>query len=185
MLTHLVRTTLDILLLRKGPQDLPAVQTPVLVSLIAYFSLNFLLLRSGLPAAQAMLHAFLACGVLVLYTHFLLRWRQLGVRFMQTLLALLLTGIVLGLLTVGPMRALTPFLEAVATAESESEILVQPPAWAVLMYAVVGLWHLVVMGHIFRHALDTTLGRGILLTLLYEIILLTTIRLLNAMLGVG
>ncbi len=183
LMSDLLRTTLDILLLRKGPQDLPASQTLPMLAMLVYFGLNFLLLRSGLPGGQAMLHAFTACAVLAVYTHALLRWRQKGPRFAQTLLALLTTGIVLGLLTVGPMQALQPFLEALATAEDESQIVLQPPAWAVLMYAVVGIWHLVVMGHIYRQALDTTMGRGILFTLLFEIVLLSTIRVINGLLG--
>jgi hypothetical protein len=184
MFANVLRITFDILLLKRGPQDLPASQTLALGAMLTYFGLNFFLLRSGLPAGQAMLHAFLACGVLALYTHALLRWRQMAARYVQTLAALLVTGIALGLLTVGPMQALQPFLEALATAESESEILVQPPAWAILMYAVAGIWHLVVMGHVFRHALDTTMGRGILFTLLYEIVLLSTIRVANGVMGI-
>ena len=184
MTSNLLRITLDILLLRRGPQDLPTSQSLTLGIMLAYFGLNFFLLRTGLPAGVAMLHAFLACAVLALYTHALLRWRQMSARYIQTLLALLATGLLLGLLTIGPMQALQPFLEAIATAENESEILVQPPAWAVLMYAIAGIWHLVVMGHIFRHALDTTMGRGILFTLLFEIVLLSAIRLANGLMGV-
>ena len=184
MLANMLRTTLDILLLKRGPQDLPASQTLVVVAMLAYFSLNFVLLKAGLPGPQAVLHAFLACAILALYTHGVLRWKQMSPRFSQTLLGLLLTGLVLGLLTVGPMQALQPFLEAIATAEDESQISVQPPAWAVLVYAIVGFWHLIVMGHIFRHALETSLGRGILYTLLFEIILLTTIRVANGLMGI-
>lgn len=185
MLSTLSRTTLDILFLKKGPQDLPAVLTLVVGAMLAYFTLNFFLLQTGLPAAQALTHAFLSCLILALYTHGLLRWKKLPERFTQTLLALLLTSVVLGLLTVGPMQALQPFLEEIATAEPGAELVIQPPTWAVLLYAVAGIWHLIVMGHVFRHALDSNMVTGILFTLLYEVLLLTTIRVANGMMGVG
>lgn len=184
MFSNLLRTTLDILLLRRGPQDLPGAQVLVGSTMLAYFGLNFFLLQTGLPAMQAMLHAFVSCAVLALFTHGLLRWKNKPERFNQTLLALVLTGVILGLMTVAPMQALQPFIEAVAKAEAGTEITIQPPAWAVLSYAVVGIWHLIVMGHVFRHALETTMGRGILFTLLYEILLLTTIRVANGLIGV-
>ena len=130
MFANVLRITFDILLLKRGPQDLPVSQTLTMGAILAYFGLNFFLLNSGLPAGLAMLHAFLACGVLALYTHAILRWRQMSVRYMQTLAALLLTGLVLGILTIGPMQALQPFLEALAELKEGEELLVQPPAWA-------------------------------------------------------
>ncbi|MGB1581014.1 MAG: hypothetical protein ACPHER_05870 [Nevskiales bacterium] len=185
MLSTLSRTTIDILFLKRGPQDLPSVQTLVVGSMLAYFSLNFVLLKTGLPAVQALTHAFLSCLVLALYSHGLLRWKKRPERFTQTLLALLLSSVVLGLLTVAPMQALQPFLEEIAKAEAGAELSMQPPTWAVLLYAVVGIWHLVVMGHILRHALDSSMANGILFTLLYEILLLMTIRVANGLMGVG
>lgn len=185
MLTKLILTTFEILQLKRGPQDLPASQTLTIGALLAYFGLNFSLLNTGLPTGQALIHAFLSVAVLGAYTQVVLRWRKLDARFQQTLLGLLVTGVVLGLLTIAPMQALQPFLEALAEMKEGDELLVQPPGWAVLMYAVVGIWHLVVMGHVFRHALDTSLGRGILLTLLYEMLLLTAIRIANAAMGIG
>lgn len=184
MFRQFLLISFEILQLKRGPQDLPASQSLLGLTLATYFVLNFLLLTTGLPTAQAMIHSFLACAVLAAYIQGLLRWRKLDARFHQTLLGLLSTGVILGLLTIGPMQALMPFLEAVAEMEQGGELTVQPPGWAVMMYAVVGIWHLIVMGHILRHAMDTTLGRGILFTLLYEILLLTAIRLANGIMGI-
>lgn len=185
MFSRLVLTTFDILMLKRGPQDLPASQTLTVGILLAYFGLNFGLLNTGLPAGQAAVHAFLSVAVLGAFTQAVLKWRKLEARFQQTLLGLLVTGFVLGLLTIAPMQALQPFLDALAQMQEGDELLVQPPGWAILIYAVAGIWHLIVMAHIFRHALETTLGRGILLTLLFEIFLLTGIRIANAAMGIG
>lgn len=185
MFSQLLLITFDILLLKRGPQDLPASQALTIAALLVYFGLNFALLSSGLPLGQSLIHAFLVCAVLGAYTQGLLKWRKFEARFQQTLLGLLATGIVLGILTIAPMQALQPFLEALAELKEGDELLVQPPGWAVMMYAVAGIWHLIVMGHVFRHAMETTLGRGILMTLLYEIFLLMTIRIANGILGVS
>lgn len=170
MLTQLLRVTLDLLLLRRGPQELPS-DWGLLGGLgFVYCSLTFTQVRLVADTGAALGQAILAAGLLVLFAHLILRWRGVPERFVQTLTALFAVGTVLTLLMLGPTTALAPFLESLAEAENP-EAVAQPPGLVLLAYAVIGIWGLVAFGHIYRHALSVNLGLGVATALGFEVLL--------------
>lgn len=180
LLQQILRVTIQILLLRTGPQDLPSSWRLVYGLAGAYVLLNTLVLRLGMSEFQALAHALAVTAVLVVYTRWLLLRARLEVRFAQTLTALLATGILLGLAALPCMIALQPFLEQLKVL-GKNDPLPPAPALAMFGYMLLSLWHLLAMAQIYRHALDTTLGRGAMLAVLYELVLLLMIRLTSGL----
>ncbi len=175
MLQQTLRVTIRILLLRAGPQDLPSSWRLVGGLAGAYVLMNTLVLSLGMSEIQALLHALAVTAVLALYTRWLLRRARLEVRYAQTLTALLATGILLGLAALPCMIELQPFLEQLRVL-GKNDPPPPAPALALVGYMALSLWHLLAMAQIYRHALDTTLGRGAILAVLYELLLLLMIR---------
>jgi len=79
----------DIILLRRGPEQLPASRTLLVLMIV----LNFVgsLIWAGVvsvPAIDAMLQSLIACGVMLLWYHWALHIAQKRERYLQTLTAL-------------------------------------------------------------------------------------------------
>jgi drug/metabolite transporter (DMT)-like permease len=178
MLPQLLRVTVDLMLLRRGPQELPS-DWGLLGGLgFVYCSLAFTQVRLVADTGSAFAQALLATGMLALFAHAVLRWRGEPGRFVQTLTALFAVGVVLTLLMLGPTTALVPFLESLAQAQ-DPESVAQPPIPVLLAYIVIGIWGLVVFGHIYRHALGVNLWLGVATALGFELLLFFTLSLLG------
>lgn len=170
MLAQLLRVTADLLLLRRGPQDMPS-DWGLLGGLgFVYCSLAFTQVRMVTEAGPALAQAALATVLLVLFVHSILRVRGVPERFVQTLTGLFAAGAVLTALMLGPTTALAPFLEALGEAQNPDAV-PQPPGLVMLAYIVIGIWGLVVFGHIYRHALDVNLWLGVAAALGFELVL--------------
>lgn len=179
MFSQLARVCVDMLLLRRGPQDLPSSWSLLAGLGVAYCSLAFMQVSLVTDAAPAITQAFLATMLLAAYVNAILRMKGLSSRFVQTLSALFLVGGVLTILMLGPTSALTPFLTALAE-NPDAQSAPQPPAFALLAYMLLGFWSLVVFGHIYRHALNVSMWMGIGTALLFEFTLFLTFALLGA-----
>lgn len=178
MLSQIARVSLDILLLRCGPQDLPADWRLLAGFAVVYCSLAGMQMSLVTPAGSAVFQAILATLLLAAYVNAVLRLREMPERFVQTLSALFIIGSALTLLMLGPTSALAPFLQAVAD-NPNAQAAPQPPAIALFSYMLVGIWNLVVFGHIYRHALSVPLWMGIGAAVLFEFVLLMSITLLS------
>lgn len=171
MFAQTLRVTVDLLLLRRGPQDLPS-NGNLLVALGAgYFILAFAQVRMAVATGPALVQAILATGLLAAYIRAVLHTRGLPSRFAQTLAGAYAVGIVLTVLMLGPTAALAPFLQNLAASGGAAGA-AQPPALLLLAYLVVGIWGLIAFGNIYRHALETSLGLGVLVALGFEFLLL-------------
>lgn len=179
MIAHTLRTTFDLMLLRRGPQDLPANWNLLIGLGVLYCIVAFVQVRLVAPVEAALFQSLLATGLLALYVHALLQFRRLQARYLQSLSALYALGIVLTVLMLGPTVALAPFIEQLRQA-SDPQSVPQPPALMVLAYLVVGLWALTVFGNVYRHALQTGLGFGMVLALGFELLLFLVFALLGA-----
>lgn len=178
MLSQFARVSIDMLLLRRGPQDMPS-DWRLLVGLgVAYCSLAFAQMSLVAPAGPAIFQAVLATTLLAAYVNAVLRLRETPDRFVQTLSALFAIGSVLTLLILGPTSALAPFLHAMAE-NSDAQTAPQPPAIALFAYMLVGVWNLVVFGHIYRHALEVRLWMGIGAAVTFEVVFLVCMTLLG------
>ncbi len=153
----------DLLLLRRGPQDAPY-SPRLLVSLVLAALLVDVVLTTSVPANTeiggrlaivavcASLIALLAVSGLILH----LAGRQ--ARYVQTATALVLVELALGLIGL-PLAALIGQAPAAGHPPAPGQAL------ATLGFVAVGVWGLLVRGHILRHALEVGFGYGVLLAL--------------------
>jgi hypothetical protein len=162
----------DILLLRRGPQDLPY-STQLLTSTIAACVFAHTLSALSLTAADlgtALASAifFVLLSLLALFA--LLSLRRLRNRFVQAGTAFLGCHFVFTLMSI-PLGLVIP---------TKSTPPDQIPAFAlVLMPVALGcaIWQLVVNAHILRHSLDIPMWTGVAIVLLWTLIALVVVAL--------
>ncbi|MDN5938354.1 MAG: hypothetical protein L0H83_06795 [Salinisphaera sp.] len=173
MFSQTVAVTVDLLRLRRGPQDLPADWNLLAMLAGAYFIVTFAQVLVAAPTGVALLQALLATVVLAGYVRAVLGSRGRVARFAQTLAAMYAVGIVLTLLMLGPTATLAPFLTSLAQGTAQQSAAAAPtaPTLGMLAYMIIGVWGLVVFGHVYRHALDIGLGIGVLVALGFEVLL--------------
>lgn len=173
-----VRLVIDLLLLRRGPQDMPAGTSVLYGAAAAYCSLLFLQSRMIATAGHAIFQALVATLALAVYARTLVRLRGYPNRVVQTLSALFASGAAITLLMLGPTLAVAPFFVALGQAGSAAQ-LPQPSPVAMLAYIVIGFWGIAVSAHIYRHALETAFLVGLGAALGYEVLLLLVFSLLG------
>lgn len=159
----LIQFFVDLCLLRRKPQDLPA--SPVLfAAVLAVAVLGGLLLSvtagSGVVGAlaQSLLDLLLLLGVL----HLALKALDKQARYLQTATALLGADAVIGFVALVPVGLAAP--AAGAGAEPGAELLL-----AGLMFLALVAWSVLVVGHILRHALDLSLAQGIVIAVAFDV----------------
>ncbi len=150
---------IDLCLLRANPQDLPASDFLLGLTMLAYLAVNvsLSLLSWALPRALAVSLADLL--VLSAFAWTALQWRRKPARFRQTLTALTGTGTVLGLLALPMVAGLMAAQRAGGGAGALG-----------LVWLALVVWSVVVLGHILRHALSVSFGTGIALGVLYTVL---------------
>lgn len=155
----LLRIFADICLLRAAPQDLPASRVLLGLSLGAYLLLAWLLAVPVYGTGRAVWLAVLDTTLLVAFVMLLLNLLRHPARVLQTLTALAGSGCLLGLIALPLVYGGQPE----QAGEQVGGLLLY--AWMILL-----IWNLLVAGHILRHALSTSLGVGIGLSLLYAML---------------
>jgi len=146
----LIRTLLEMLRLRSGPQDLPAAAGLTVVLAIAWLGQGMAtdLAMDGPDAPPRSLFAILFQFVAVAV---ILTVKGLAARVPQTLSALAGTGFLFGLAGLAMLAGFDPE---------------QPQPGIALGYFGLFLWSLTVDGHIYRHAMSTKMGFGVLVAVL-------------------
>ncbi len=142
--------------LQDGPQDLPAAPLLRNLALSLYLLLSLATSALNMPLGQALLAAAIDIGLLVLLTSLLLMLRGFSARITQTLTALAGASVILSLFSL-PMLI---WLHAAREAQGDATI----PS--LIMLALV-IWNLLIIAHIFRHALSTLFAAGLLLAIGY------------------
>jgi hypothetical protein len=151
---------IDLCLLRRRPQDLPASSALLLLVVAAALLGGALLALTAraplmLGVGQTALDLLLMLGAL----HLALKLTSKPQRFLQTGTALVGADTVIGLVSLLPVGLAGPSIE-----ESQQLLLV-----AVLFMALVA-WSVVVAGHILRHAFDITLTQGAVVAVAFDIV---------------
>lgn len=151
----------DLLLLRRGPQDLPHSEwllgTLALSAVLIESLLGTRLLGVG-EFSEAALRIVASVGVALVVTYALLRWHQRQARFVQTGSALLAVAI--------PFAVITALILTIALPIPKNrEEMTGAQMFAGLLSLAVVVWQLLVRGNIFRHALEVPLARGVTLAL--------------------
>lgn len=151
---EIVKLFYDIILFKKGPQDVPFSRLLTRATLAVYAVINFLMLFMSNHWFSALLQMLTDIVILMLFTRVTLAWVHKPERYQQTLCALLGTDSLITLCAV-PATAV---------------MLVPSGDLAVLgFFIIVGLilWHWAVIGHILSHALSQHLSFSLGLALLY------------------
>lgn len=150
----LLSCLLDIIFLRRGPQDLPAGRSVMLACLFVYVLVAALTLNVGRTPANPTAVLVLASALPLALVWIVLKLRQRITRWEQTLSALYGTSAILSLATL-PMNL---------NAGSE------PSAPVVIISLSVFFWSFAVDAHIWRNALDTSFGAGLAVAMLLFIL---------------
>jgi hypothetical protein len=156
----LIKPFVDICLLNTKPQDLPASSRLLLSTLTVYYLVGIALSVPVYGFGVSTLEAALEVFMLAAYTHVVLRLNGRGARYHQTLGALAGTGAVLGLVALPLSYSV---LQSVAAHGSAN-------ALTVFAYLLLMGWLLIVYGHIYRHALSSGLGLGMLVSFGYIVL---------------
>jgi hypothetical protein len=146
VIARLLISFLDMLRFRSGPQDLPVSRSFTLVVVAIYLG-SGLLAGNVLEEQDYAARVLLAIGVQFTGIGLLLNLRGLTERLPQTIAALSGTGFLFGLMS----------LYLINLIDKE-----QPQAGLAGLYLLLFLWSLAVDGHIYRHALSSKMGVGVL-----------------------
>lgn len=151
----------DLLLLRRGPQDLPhsesLLATLALVTVLLGALLETRLLGGG-EFSGAALGVAASVGVALAVTYTLLRLHERQARFVQSASALIAVAIPFAVIA-----ALIVFM-AMPLPKNRADM-TGTQMFAGGLSLVVVVWQLLVRGNIFRHALEVPLARGVTLAL--------------------
>jgi hypothetical protein len=147
----------DIILLRRGPEALPASQG-LLVVLVALNVGGSLIMAAAtsVPLASALLQILVACAVMLLWFRGALVVAQKRERFVQTMTAMFGVSALFLPVVIPLLRALSPYLE-------KPDPNVPPPAALALITFFVLIWALVVQVRIVRDAFECPWFGAILL----------------------
>jgi hypothetical protein len=158
---HFLKAFLDIVLWRRGPQDLPASRLLLWLTAAAYVAVSIVQLTLlDEPAAAWLVFVVLDPVLLTAGVYLLLKLFGKMDRFLQTATAVLGTGVVLGLCMFLPVQWLLTV--AGVPVESTAAGLV-----ALVMVVVFAL----VTGRVIKLATDSSLFTGITLSLTYFLLI--------------
>ena len=146
----------EICLFRRGPQDVPASNTLLVLCGLAYLGAGLLALHSmSSPIGNSVLYALTDMGTYGIITWVLLTATRHQVRFLQTFTTMLGTGALLSLIA-WPITTWQ-------TRETGEAGLPGLLLWGVTV------WIIAVTAHILRHALEIRRGQALALAMLYVI----------------
>ncbi|MBT3016552.1 MAG: hypothetical protein KME63_12485 [Candidatus Thiodiazotropha sp. (ex Clathrolucina costata)] len=150
----LLKSAVDLCLLRSAPQDLPASNHLLWLLILLNLLVGTAMVLDGrLGLFRAVLENLFGLALMLGVLTAALSIRSRLPRFNQTASATLLSGLLLSLLAL-PLVAWRHRSES-----SESELLL----------LVLFVWSIVVLGHILRHAFEISLNLGIGFALLYTL----------------
>ena len=150
----LIESLWGILLLRKGPQILPASTFLLVPILLLHWMIGTGLGTFTLSPGRALASALAGTVMMAALVYSLLGLRGLGARALQTLTALAGCEALLGVLAI----PLTAWFFAVPEAQQALP--------GLLSLLVLG-WNIALVGHILRHALGISPGTGLIAALGY------------------
>jgi len=155
---ELIKLFFDIALLKKTPADVPnsiALQSLVIGIDVA---VSFLMLFMSESWTKALSEVVVDIMLMALFCKFTLYWGKKPARYRQTFIALI--GIDT-LISFFAFPALAVFASPMPEGSSPISLL------AVVVFTILILWHWVIAGHIFRHALSESFIFGLGIALLY------------------
>lgn len=158
---------IDICRLKAGPQDLPTSRFLLAILLLAYGMLVLFLSAGEKEPAMAIQVAVVAVVILAGLTYIVLWVRDLTARYVQTLTAI--TGCY-AFLELGrwPLMMLQQY-----GADGGGTFFVVVAA--VLLWSWL-IWEVAIIAHIFKHALDTSIWMGVIISFFYVFLFFRVMR---------
>jgi hypothetical protein len=150
---------LEQLLLRRAPQDDAFSRVALALALAAYLSVNLLQAASSSAWPVAVKMTLADTLVMVVFTWVVLQLAGKPLRLVQTLTALAGTGTLLG------MMGLPLVSQSAGSHQAGGPTVALVSGWLVLL-----IWGIAVQAHIFRHALSTRYGYGLMVAGLHSVI---------------
>ena len=161
----LIHFFIELCLLRKAPQDLPASGSLFGGTLVADLLVGLLLaVNAGYSLGAGVAQSLVDISLMLALLYGGLRMLNRGARFAQAATALLGSGALLGLV------ALLPSSLIAAGGQSGQS---SSAAWLFLLLVV---WSVLVTGHILRHTFDILLGQGAAIAVAYNVLAYTLAR---------
>jgi hypothetical protein len=158
---HFLKAFLDIVLWRRGPQDLPASQVLLWLTAAAYVAVSIVQLTLlEEPAAAWLVFVVLDPVLLAAGVYLLLKLFGKADRFLQTATAVLGTGVVLGLGMFLPVQLLL----------TAAGVPVESTAAGLVALGMVVIFALVT-GRILKLATESSLFTGVTLSLTYFLLI--------------
>lgn len=151
---------IDLCLLRRAPQDLPA-SSLILGMVVAASMLGSMLLAlsAGQEAFVGLLQGLMDIGLTLALVYAILRLTDKPARFLQTATALVGADTFIGLIALLP-------LSVAAGADQASSFVVL----AGFLFLGLVFWGVLATAHILRHALEIRLIQGILVAIAYDVL---------------
>ena len=156
LVTTLFREFLNICLFKQAPQDLPASGSLLGVTLAGSTLASLVVARSSLAWAGAAQSAVAETLFMVAVIYLLLQVQGHPARWLQTVTAVAGANIVLVVISL----PLLLWLLSVRATNMDATV----PA---LLFLGLIIWNVMILGHIFRHALSTYFPLGVLVALGY------------------
>lgn len=150
------------LLLKSAPQDLPCSARLMVRVIFLYLISGIVIVGGAVEFSQVIGRMLLNVGIILSFSYVLLSALKLTARFIQTITALIGTGIVFNLLS-------WPVLN-ISGMEQASGLSLQIFSLVVLMLIS---WEILVIAHIYRHALNTKMTQAVLLSMALFFVSLT------------
>lgn len=155
----------DLLLFRARPQDLPYSPALLLALITLNASFDLVVLLAKEKTANALAAAVGSHALRLLLFAMFFAWRGILPRLIKSLTALWLTDLAFRVL-------LLPLLLVMVSASEGAVPAASSPMLELVLLAILGMgiWQLMVQGHILRHALEVSLALGTLAALLIGLI---------------
>jgi hypothetical protein len=158
-MTDLILRLAQVLMLRSGPQDLPAGWPALIFTILAYLAVTAFNLNRGEGHPMPGAVMILAVALPLVLTWIVLKIRQRTARWGQTLTALFGSNAMLSILTL-------PFSLAAGN---------EPNTGLALILLTSFFWSFAVDAHIWRHALEVSFATALVITMLLFVISLFVI----------
>lgn len=146
----------DICLMRRGPQDLPSSTSLLRVAGVVYALVALVLASIGGDMGRAAMQVAIDLAVTIVFVQLVLRIRDRGGRFVQTLTALFGTSALLTAFGLPLLFWLRNYVDDEGMVMAGGDL----PSF---LWFLLFMWSLLVVGHILRHALDIRFGMAVLL----------------------
>lgn len=156
----------DLCRLKVGPADMPVSNILLQVSLLAYFLLGIGISRIDSAWNISIMTSLADTLFMIIFIKLLLYIKGMQARYLQTLTALAGASIILNIIGFPLMLWL-----------NQTDKLQQGTSIAMLFLVALMFWSLMVIAHIFRHALDIKAGVAAMLAVGYTILSLIVLGL--------